>query len=152
MDTVFSHPGDRAAARSAITELLHRYAYMAAENADFPGMAQLFTSDGIFVLPGGTPVPCTEIHRVVRGEPPTFIRHHITTIEIEFSSPTRAAAESLFIAYTDAAQPDHWGRWRDTFSCENGRWLLTKKQPVVEGFAPHGLWAKVMNAESGTAP
>lgn len=136
---------ERSAARSAITEILHRYANMAVEQADFAGMAVLFTSDGQFVLPDGTAFPATEIHRVVNGQEPNFIRHHITTIQIDFSSETTATADSFFIAFTDLAQPDHWGRWRDSFRREDdGRWLLTSKQPLVEGFSLSGWWGTVL--------
>jgi hypothetical protein len=134
----------RAVARSQMTEILHRYANMAVEQADFDGMAVLFTADGQFILPDGTPVAATEIAKVVNGNEPTFIRHHITTIQIDFTGDTTATADSYFIAYTDLAQPDHWGRWRDTFRDEDGRWLLTSKQPVIEGFSPVGWVATVL--------
>ncbi|HZZ53674.1 MAG TPA: nuclear transport factor 2 family protein [Trebonia sp.] len=136
---------ERAAARSAITEILHRYANMAVEQADFAGMTVLFTPDGKFVLPDGTELPCTEIARVVNGVEPSFIRHHITTIQIDFTGDGRATADSYFIAYTDLAQPDHWGRWRDSLQRqEDGRWLLTSKQPIVEGWSPTGFWGSVL--------
>jgi len=140
-----SDPAERAVARSQISEVLHRYANMAVDQADFAGMAVLFTADGQFVLPNGTPVAATEIEKVVAGEEPSFIRHHITTIQIDFTSETTATADSFFIAYTDVAQPDHWGRWRDSFRREDdGRWLLTSKHPVVEGFHPQGWLARVL--------
>jgi len=136
---------ERAVARSEITAVLHRYANMAVEQADFAGMAVLFTPDGQFVLPDGTPVPATEIEKVVAGNEPSFIRHHITTIQIDFISDTTATTDSFFIAYTDLASPDHWGRWRDSFRrADDGRWLLTSKQPVIEGFAPEGWVATVL--------
>jgi hypothetical protein len=136
---------DRAVSRSQITEILHRYATMAVEQADFAGMAALFTADGRFVLPDGTALPCTEIHKVVNGVEPTFIRHHISTIQIDFADASTATADSFFVAYTDLAQPDHWGRWRDSLARQaDGGWLLTSKQPLVEGWAPHGFWGSVL--------
>lgn len=131
---------DRVIARSQITEVLHEYAHMAVEQADFGGMDRLFHDDGRFILTTGTAVPSNQIHRVVGGNEPTFIRHHITTIKIDFTSETTAQTDSYFIAVTDLAVPDHWGRWRDTFNrTADGRWLLTRKEPVIEGFAP-GSW------------
>jgi SnoaL-like domain len=136
---------DRAVARSEIVEILHSYANMAVERADFAGMSRLFHEDGQFVLPNGTVVPMSEIHRVVNGNEPKFVRHHITTINIEFTSGTTASADSYFVAYTDLATPDHWGRWRDLFRCgTDGRWLLTSKAPIIEGFADMSWVATVL--------
>jgi ketosteroid isomerase-like protein len=135
----------RAVARSEITAVLHRYANMAVEQADFAGMARLFTDDGQFILLDGTAVPATEIERIVAGHEATWIRHHLTTIQIDFTSETSATADSYYIAFTDLASPDHWGRWRDSFRREaDGRWMLTSKQPVVEGVNPEGWIATVL--------
>lgn len=136
---------ERMIARSEITAILQRYANMAVENADFAGMARLFTDDGTFILLDGTAVPVTEIEKIVAGHEATWIRHHLTTIQIDFTSETTATADSYYIAFTDLAQPDHWGRWRDTLRREpGGRWMLTSKQPLVEGFHPEGWIATVL--------
>ena len=136
---------ERMIARSEITAILQRYANMAVENADFAGMARLFTDDGTFSLLDGTAVPVTEIEKIVAGHEATWIRHHLTTIQIDFTSETTATADSYYIAFTDLAQPDHWGRWRDTLRREpDGRWMLTSKQPLVEGFHPEGWIATVL--------
>ena len=135
----------RAVARSEITEVLQRYANLAVEQADFAGMARLFTTDGHFILLDGTAVPATEIERIVDGHEAKWIRHHLTTIHIDFTSETTATADSYYIAFTDLAQPDHWGRWRDTFQLEpDSGWMLTSKQPLVEGFHPDGWIATVL--------
>lgn len=136
---------DRVVARSEIMEILHEYAYMAVEHADFAGMDRLFHRDGQFVLTTGTAVPSSEIHRVVSGSEPNFIRHHITTVKINFTSDTTAETDSFFIAVTDLAVPDHWGRWRDAFRRgADGQWLLNRKEPIIEGFAPDSWVATVL--------
>lgn len=136
---------DRAIARSEITEVLQRYANMAVENADFAGMARLFSHDGEFILLDGTAVPVSDIEKIVAGNESVFIRHHLTTIHIEFTSPTTATADSYYIAFTNLAQPDHWGRWLDTLRREpDGRWVLTSKRPVIEGYSPEGWVATIL--------
>lgn len=135
----------RAVARSEITEVLQHYANLAVEKADFAAMARLFTDDGQFILLDGTAVPAAEIERIVAGHEATWIRHHMTTVRIEFTGEDTATADSYYIAFTDLAQPDHWGRWRDTLRREpDGRWLLTSKQPLVEGYHPDGWIATVL--------
>ena len=136
---------DRAVARSEITEILHRYTSMAREDADFPAMADLFTEDGVFVLPGGVEVPRTEIHRIAEAAPPRLIRHHVTTIDIRFHGDDSAETESFFIAYSDLVQPDHWGRWRDRFRrTPAGHWLLTRKEPLLDGYSPGGYLERTL--------
>lgn len=146
MTDVINDAIERSAARSAITEILHRYANMAVEQADWAGMAELFTPDAEFILPDGRTFPPTELHQIVNGhEEPTFVRHHITTIQIDFTSASTATADSFFVVFTHMAQPDHWGRWKDTFRREaDGRWLLTRRQPVIEGYSSTGWWGTVL--------
>jgi hypothetical protein len=136
---------ERSVARSEITEVLHRYANLAVEQADWAAMGKLFFPDGRFILPDGRIFSPNEIHQIVNGhEEPTFVRHHITSTQIDFTNPTTAKADSFFTVYTDLAQPDHWGRWLDEFRREDGRWLLTSRQPVIEGFSPTGWWGTVL--------
>lgn len=136
---------DRAVARSEITSVLQHYTRLAVEKADFAAMARLFTDDGKFILLDGSAVPPADIQELVGDNEAKWIRHHLTTIHIEFTSETTATTDSYYIAFTDLAQPDHWGRWLDTFRREpDGRWMLTSKQPVVEGFNPQGWVATVL--------
>lgn len=135
---------ERAIARSEITAVLQEYTNLAVENADFAAMARLFADDGTFILLDGTAVPKTDIEEIVAGNESEFIRHHLTTIHIEFTSETTATADSYYIAFTNLAQPDHWGRWLDTFRREDGKWLLTSKRPIVEGYHPEGWVATIL--------
>lgn len=144
-DTAIVVPTERIIARSEITALLQRYANLAVENADFAAMAQLFSDDGTFILLDGSAVPKTEIERIVAGNESVFIRHHLTTIHIEFTGDDTATTDSYYIAFTNLAQPDHWGRWLDTLRREpDGRWVFTSKQPVLEGYHPDGWVATIL--------
>jgi hypothetical protein len=141
---------DHALARSQIIELLHRYAYLARDHADWDAMVPLFAPDGVFITPFG-PVPPTEISKIEMGVDIQFIRHHITTIDIEFVDETHAVAESFYLAVTDLAQPDHWGNWRDELRFDGTRWLLTRKDPNggKTGWHPDGYLARAMAGMQG---
>lgn len=136
---------DRVVAKGAILDVIHRYAHLAKEQADFEAMVPLFTANGTFTLPNGVAVPCTEIRSIVATGEPNFIRHHVTTVAVEFTSDDTASTDTFFVAHTDVAQPDHWGRWEDSFERQSdGAWLLTNKSVVIEGWATVSFWADLM--------
>jgi hypothetical protein len=140
----FNSPGSvaRSVAKSEIESLLHRYAFLAKETATPELLLQVFHPDGAVNLPTGDVVKPIDLLNVVRDNNPKFIRHHITTINIEFVSSTEALAESYYIAVTDLASPDHWGGWRDVVTKgSDGRWLISGKTIIVDGADPKG-WFK----------
>lgn len=133
---------ERIIAITEIQHILHRYCILARENAPFHEMKQLFRPNGVFRLPDGTAVSPENMGQVVQGAPPTFIRHHITSIDINFTGPTRATSKSLFFAMTGSPVTDHWGYWQDEFELdEGGAWLLAERSIVVEGQEPNGWYA-----------
>src|ERR1700709_443171 len=95
----FNKPGSvaRSVAKSEIESLFHRYAILAKETASGEKMAPLFKPDGIFRLPNGVAVNPANLLEVVQGNNPKFIRHHITSIDIEFVNPNEAHTESYYL-------------------------------------------------------
>ncbi|KAJ5563960.1 hypothetical protein N7513_000202 [Penicillium frequentans] len=133
---------ERVIAITEIERILNKYCIMARENAAFSEMANLFHSNGIFRLPNGAEVPPSEMGTVVQGKPPSFIRHHLTSVDIEFSSETEAKTKSLFFAMTGTSTIDHWGYWQDVFRrTEDGKWLVEVREIVVEGQDAKGWYA-----------
>lgn len=133
---------ERVIAITEIERILNKYCIMARENAPFSEMANLFHSNGIFRLPNGAGVPPQEMGTVVQGKPPTFIRHHLTSVDIEFLNETEAKTKSLFFAMTDISTIDHWGYWQDVFRrTEDGQWLIEVREIVVEGQDANGWYA-----------
>ncbi|QJY49959.1 nuclear transport factor 2 family protein [Pseudonocardia broussonetiae] len=129
--------------RALIAAVMHRYAAMAKEEADFTGMAVLYTGDATIRFPDGLEVGPHEMAKVVRGNEPTAIRHHATTIDIAFTGDTEAQVSTMYLAVTDEAAPDHWGRWEDRFVRQpDGRWLISDRSIVVDGAAPGGWLAR----------
>jgi SnoaL-like domain len=62
------------------------------------------------------------------------IRHHVSSVVIEFSAADRARATSYFVAMSGAG-PDHWGVYRDELACQGGDWLFARRVVTVEGAA-----------------
>ncbi|KAB8264197.1 hypothetical protein BDV32DRAFT_118237 [Aspergillus pseudonomiae] len=133
---------ERTIAITEIHQVLHRYCILARENAPFHEMKDLFLPDGIFRLPNGTAVAPQDMGNVVQGKPPQMIRHHITSIDVQFVGPRNASTKSLFLAMTHRSRIDHWGYWQDDFQLdEQGNWLIAERMIVVEGQDPAGWYA-----------
>lgn len=152
-----ARPEDRA----LIQAVVHRYAYNAREGLFDPDvdtvgiddMLALFTPDAIIVLPGGIELPATELSTVVQGAEATYIRHHITTVDIRFHGDADAETDTSFFANTDEAAPDHWGHWHDHFRrLSDGTWRIHRREIVTEGGAPggwfHRVWATSEKAQA----
>lgn len=139
----------RAIAIIEIERVLHRYCILAREDAPFSQMANLLHPDGIFCLPNGSEVRPDEMETVIRSNPPAFIRHHLTSVDIEFSDDSAAQTKSLFFALTGTPVVDHWGYWRDVFRRGlDGRWLIAKREIVVEGYDDDGWYAETYGKET----
>ncbi|KAJ9645041.1 hypothetical protein H2204_001503 [Knufia peltigerae] len=130
---------ERTIALSEIQAVLHRYAVLARDNAAWDQMALLLTKDGLYRLPNGTVVKPSEMSTVVQGQEAKYIRHHITSIDVHFTSDNEARSIALYLAVTDKSAPDHWGQWEDVFRrTEDGAWLIADRSIVVDGCDPKG--------------
>jgi hypothetical protein len=139
-----NQPGsiERVVAITEIERILNRYCIMARENAPFSQMADLFLPEGVFKLPNGMSVPPSEMGTVVRGKPPAFIRHHLTSVDIEFINENSAKTKSYFFALTGASVIDHSGYWGDVFEkTTDGTWLIKTREIVVECQDADGWYA-----------
>lgn len=148
--TDFTQPGslERCVAKSEIEALFHRYAVLANEKPDIAKMTEVFHKDGTFRLPNGVAVKPRDLLQVVQGNNPAFVRHHITSIDITFDSPTEASSKSYFFAITHKSSFDHWGRWEDIIrKSVDGRWLIFDRSVIVEGGDPKG-WYKTTYPDS----
>ncbi|KAH0844987.1 hypothetical protein AYO21_04090 [Fonsecaea monophora] len=140
-------------ARADITAVMHRYASLARENADWDAMAALFAPDALYRLPNGVAVDPKRMVEVVQGNEAKYIRHHITTIDITFVGEAEAHSEAFYLAVTDRASPDHWGMWKDVFRRreEDHVWLIQDRTIFVDGAAPGGWYATVYGMPGATA-
>lgn len=144
----------RADDRAMIQAVIHRYAYNAREGLFDPtvtdigidDMLALFSEDATVVLPGGAELPASQLGAVVQENEATYIRHHITTVDIRFHGDDEAESFTQFFANTDESAPDHWGHWHDVFRRQtDGTWRIQRRAIVTEGAARggwfHRIWA-----------
>ena len=135
---------EEATARTLILALLYRYASLARENGDYTQISKLFQLGGTVRFPDGRELPPSQLGEITRDNGPKYLRHHLTTIDIQFVSPEEAHCQSYVIAATDKKVPDHWGQWNDVVrKQEDGRWLFKEKAVLVGGMDPEGWLASI---------
>ena len=69
----------------------------------------------------------------------TFIRHHLSTSQIEFSATDTARARTYWVAYSDIG-PDHCGYYVDLFRKAGEQWLIAHRKVRLDWRAPHSLY------------
>lgn len=127
-------------ARERVRETIVRYAHL-VDTGRFDELLDLFTEDA--TLEAGDHPPArgraairaffvdTGIRlRAAQGRP--FIRHHVSSIDVEVESPDAATSRSYFLAITDQG-PDHWGRYRDRLVRDGERWLFAHRRVRTDG-------------------
>lgn len=133
------------AARVAIEDVVARYTRF-ADGGRAADLAQLFTDDGVLAV-GENEVQgrdaitsFLDAQKTSLSASPTGggrIRHHTSSLRIDFEGTDDARATSYFLAITRAG-PDHWGVYRDRLRSVGGRWLILRREAIVEGAAPEG--------------
>lgn len=140
---------EQVVARGQISAVMHRYARLARENCDWNGIAKCFEAEGIYRLPDGRVLSPSQASEVVRGREAKHIRHHLTTIDIDFVSGEEAHSQAQFFATTEYEFADHWGYWQDVFRRqEDGSWLISERTIVTEGQHPDGWSARVYGGDA----
>jgi uncharacterized protein (TIGR02246 family) len=136
-------------AREQIRDLVASYAHF-ADSGRFDALLELFAEDG--VLHGGD-APEAKGREAIRAfltgtgadlksvTPVALIRHHVSNLRIDIESQSKANGAAYFFVVTDRG-PDHWGRYRDAYVQENGRWLFQHRRARLDGFAPNSWTAE----------
>lgn len=69
----------------------------------------------------------------------TFVRHHLSTSQVEFEGPDRARARTYWVAYSDIG-PDHCGVYIDVFRKSGDTWLIAHRKVRLDWRAPQSLF------------
>lgn len=132
---------DQVAALAQIQAVVHRYAYLARNKLKWEDFSQTFKPDARFRLPNGATISTSEWQQVLEGEQAEYIRHHLTTVDVDFKDTTTAVANAQFFALTNWSSCDHWGEWQVVVSQgSNRKWLISEMNMVLDGVDPKG-WA-----------
>jgi len=134
-------------AREEIRALLAKYS-ICGDRADFPGLASVFTINGVMESDVVKALGREEIaaklgalkasseHRVNLGSM-EFSRHNLTTSNIEFTGDATARGRTYFLVISNVGV-DHAGVYVDDFAKINGEWKISHRLIRIDYCAPQG--------------
>jgi hypothetical protein len=133
-------------AREAIRDLVARY-NACGDSGRFDPMLALFAEDAVLELDDATLTGRAAIRayfervaqRTGAGRKARLVRHFTATHQIDVLSEREARGYCYFAVLTDAGL-DHWGRYRDEYRCEGGRWRFARRKVSLDGKVEGG-WA-----------
>jgi hypothetical protein len=139
---------EEALARECIRDTMARY-NMAGDRARVDEMAEVFTEDGVLETSAYTHKGreairgwMTNWRKSTAGAAPAatpaaapktanFVRHNITTSQIDFTGPDTAKARTYFVVFTQIG-PDHSGYYVDEFRKVGDRWLISHRRAMMD--------------------
>jgi hypothetical protein len=146
---------DELLARESIRQAMANYT-MAGDRLRIDDFVAVFTEDG--VLESDSVAKADTFHykgrqamrawfgrwsRPADGAQKThqasFVRHHLSTSQIELTGVDSAKARTYWVAYTDIG-PDHGGYYLDTFRCVDGQWLIAHRKVRMDWRSPQSLF------------
>jgi hypothetical protein len=125
-------------AREGVRHTIASY-NMTGDQMDADGYAAVFTEDGVldssdFKIEGRAAI---RDWKDARNKAPLakFVRHNITTCQIEITGPDSAKARTYFVVLTEIG-PDHSGYYTDVFRKVGEAWLITNRYVRLDWRAP----------------
>jgi hypothetical protein len=73
----------------------------------------------------------------------SFVRHHLSTCQIQFADGMTATARTYWTAYTDIG-PDHGGYYLDSFRKVGERWLIAHRKVRLDWRSPDSLFTSAV--------
>ena len=146
---------DELLARESIRQTMARY-NMAGDRLRLEEFAAVFTEDGIIESQGvreedafryqGRQAIHDWMARWTREKNPdgstthraTFVRHHLSTCQIDLTGPDSAKTRTYWVAWTDIG-PDHCGYYVDEFRKVGEEWLIAHRRIRLDWQSPDGL-------------
>lgn len=151
---------DELLARECIRQTMANYT-MAGDCLRVDDFAAVFTEDAVLESEG---VPESDAFRyegrqamrewITRwSRPPegasrthqaTFVRHHLSTSQLEFTGADTARARTYWVAYTDIG-PDHCGYYLDKFRKVGDLWLIAHRKVRMDWRSPQSLFTTAIS-------
>jgi hypothetical protein len=154
-------------ARAAIRRTMARYT-MAGDRLRADDFAAVFTHDGVMEGEGLNPADNFRHdgqaairnwmlrwrENTLAGQlvhQATFVRHHLSTCDIELLGPGVARARTYWTAWTDIG-PDHAGFYLDDFRQEGEEWLIARRRIREDWRSPQSLFHGAVTNSSAVPP
>ncbi|MGE3690734.1 MAG: nuclear transport factor 2 family protein [Novosphingobium sp.] len=141
---------------------------VAGDSRDAEKYLALFAEDAVLEYAGFGPTPAfrtqgrAEIAARIAGWNPapgrdpsltatSFIRHNLTTSEIELTGPDTARARTYFVVMTELG-PDHAGVYSDELVKRDGQWLFQHRRITLDWRAHDSLFPPVPRVPGAVPP
>ena len=134
-------------AREAIRDLVARYnAY--GDSGLLDRMLALFTDDAVLEVGDLAYEGPDAIRGLFSGTVdrsagaeggPTYVRHSVTTHQIDLLDDGRATGRAYFTVLTRVGL-DHWGRYLDEYRVVDGAWRFARRRVLTDDFAAGSLF------------
>jgi hypothetical protein len=128
----------------SILDLIARYC-TEADSGKLDSLADLFTADGAIEFNGQTYTGKDGIvamfgasaKKVVAAGLSGRLQHTVSASTIDVQGETARAR--TYVSVLSPKGLDHWGRYRDEFILDGGRWSFTRRQILVDGTIAGGF-------------
>jgi uncharacterized protein (TIGR02246 family) len=133
--------------REKIRQLLAEYTWC-GDFGDVEGFASKFTVDGVLDIKGRETLSGRDAvldaarnffwlspEILARRRAAAPFRHHVSSVRIQVDDPCNAQAWAYFVVL-GAHGPDHWGRYTDTLTREDGCWRFALRRVSIDGASP----------------
>lgn len=120
----------------AVLSLFADDAVMQIDSADgprsFTGLAEIATiftgTRDLWATAGSADGPSPGL---TSGGAPQYVRHHVSTLQIDVDDPSHASGYAYFIVVMRHGL-DHWGRYFDRYEIRDGQWVFTFRRVVTD--------------------
>jgi hypothetical protein len=132
--------GWECAAREDIRELVARYTHF-GDGGRLEELSELFAENATFRLAEFPPdVGRVEIvnrlgalrDRNDRDPHRSYVRHHVSNLQIEFASPSSATGRAYWMVLTDQGLA-RWGRYQDEYEQVDKTWRFSTRRVRPDG-------------------